>query len=91
MKVVGFEELFAALHTPGLERVPDGEGDFKIGDLVEVVDVDEEAIVGILVDRFKTSIGESQTIQFLKLKTPEGDLVVTSKGDGFGRSVRKLG
>jgi hypothetical protein len=91
MKIVGFEELFAALHTPGLERVPDGEGDFKIGDLVEVVDVDEEVIIGILIDRFKTYVGDGETIQLLKLKTPEGDIVVTSKGDGFGRSVRKLG
>jgi len=86
-----FEELFAALHTPGLERVSGEEGDLKIGDLVEVVDVDGESVIGILIERFKTSIGEDQTIQILNLKTPEGDLIVTSKGDGFGRSVRKLG
>ena len=61
MKVVGFEELFAALHTPGLERVPDGEGDFKIGDLVEVVDVDEERASGT-VELIKKAGGEAISV-----------------------------
>jgi len=85
-----FEAIYAALHTPGLETVPDGEGDFKIGDLVEVVDVDEESIVGVLIDRCTTYGGDGGGIIILKLRTPEGTLVVTHKGDGFGRSVRKL-
>lgn len=64
----------------------------KIGDLIEVYDnMTEEKLIGVLVEKHTSHLGDGGGIQILKLNTPEGVLVVTNKGDGFGRSVRKIG
>ena len=86
-----FEQLVAALSIPSWDKPPVKEIDMKIGDLIEVYDNStEEAHIGILVDKCTTHGGDGGGIIILKLKTPEGDLVVTHKGNGFGRLVRKL-